>query len=81
MVLLEDLYSSEIQIKNISEPKSKWLSVEDELYEFVEYINKTNKSMSDFPLETMFSHNTLPKTLKISNKFAVSLIRRWSNLR
>ncbi|SHK46067.1 AAA family ATPase [Hymenobacter psychrotolerans] len=68
----EDIYSSEIKIKNISTAGNKWLGIDDELYELVDYANKTNKNLSKLEIE-----HFLPRRSdnNINNIFAIKLIQ------
>lgn len=38
---LEEIYSAELKIKNTSKSNSKWVEIDADLYEFVEYMHRT----------------------------------------
>lgn len=51
---IEEIYSAELKIKNISKEKGKWMEIDADLYEFVDYINRTQNKieLNKLPIKT-----------------------------
>lgn len=71
---IEEIYSAELKVKNISQPKSKWIEIESDLYEFVDYINRTSNKVD---IEKILSKRRRPLA---ETKFAVGIISYLTNI-
>ncbi len=71
---MEEIYSAELKIKNTSITNSKWIEIDADLYEFVDYISRTSRKIDfnkikfkrDKPIEEV--------------KFGVELITYLTNI-
>lgn len=52
----EDIYSSEIQIKDLSIKGGRWTKIDNELYEMVEYVAKTERQID---IQQFFARNAV----------------------
>lgn len=70
----EEIYSAEIRLRNLTKKSKKWLEIDAELYEFVNYISRTNK---DIDIMKGFSH----KNYNLDEaRFAIQIINYLSNI-
>lgn len=42
----EEIFIAELKLKNLSKNSRKWLDIDPELYEYINYLNRTNKSVN-----------------------------------
>lgn len=71
---IEEIYSAELKVKNITKTNSKWLEIDADLFEFVDYVNKTSSKVDvnqirlrkDKPIEEV--------------RFAIELITYLTNI-
>jgi predicted ATP-dependent endonuclease of OLD family len=71
---IEEIYSAELKIKNNSELKSKWIEIDADLYEFVDYINRTQNKLD---IDKILSKRKKPLA---ETKFALDIISYLSNI-
>lgn len=71
---IEEIYSAELKIKNITKEKSKWIEIDPDLYEFVDYVNRTQKKVD-------FNKFQIKKDKPIEEvKLAVEVITYLTNI-
>lgn len=70
----DEIYSAALKIKNLSAKTRKWIEIDADLYEYVDYISRSNKPVE---IERFFSHR---KRSFEDSKLSVKLISYLTNI-
>ncbi len=71
---IEEIYSAELKVKNISKTNTKWIEIDADLFEFVDYVNKTSSKVD-------VNQIRLRKNKPIEEvRFAIELITYLTNI-
>lgn len=71
----EEIYSAEIKIRNLTKKSRKWLEIDAELYEFVNYLSRSNQKNID--IRKGFGHKNY--TIEEA-KFAITIVSYLTNI-